>query len=193
MGIDDGSVRMLSSLLVTALSGCVNVLLTNPTWVVVTRMQGILVFASVMATLGLQIILDFVRTLISFVTLFFAFFLEAKLTPKLENAFNLTSEQECWVDHFFDVITNVISLIAALLANVSRIAMKSIWGPFGLWLRVFVGLISLCRTKRCCSLNDEGLTLLEFRVRITSDPFGALENWNPNDCNPCKWFGVRWF
>ncbi|XP_029128662.1 uncharacterized protein LOC109806150 isoform X3 [Cajanus cajan] len=154
MGIDDGSVRMLSSLLVTALSGCVNVLLTNPTWVVVTRMQ--------------------------------------------ENAFNLTSEQECWVvvcaqDHFFDVITNVISLIAALLANVSRIAMKSIWGPFGLWLRVFVGLISLCRTKRCCSLNDEGLTLLEFRVRITSDPFGALENWNPNDCNPCKWFGVRWF
>ncbi|XP_027336075.1 peroxisomal nicotinamide adenine dinucleotide carrier [Abrus precatorius] len=39
MGIGDGSVGMLSSLLVAALSGCVNVLLTNPIWVVVTRMQ----------------------------------------------------------------------------------------------------------------------------------------------------------
>ncbi|XP_059317922.1 peroxisomal nicotinamide adenine dinucleotide carrier [Lycium ferocissimum] len=38
-GIGDGSVGMFSSLLVAALSGCVNVLLTNPIWVVVTRMQ----------------------------------------------------------------------------------------------------------------------------------------------------------
>ncbi|CAL5363578.1 unnamed protein product [Camellia sinensis] len=92
---------------------------------------GILVFASVMATLGLQIILESVRTLISD-----------------DNGFNLTKEQEEWVvgimlsvtfvklvlvlycrsftneivkayaqDHFFDVITNVIGLVAALLAN----------------------------------------------------------------------------
>lgn len=97
------------------------------------RMQplGILVFASVMATLGLQIILESLRTLIY-----------------SDNTFNLTGEQERWVvgimlsvtlvkfllmiycrsfkneivkayaqDHFFDVITNVIGLIAALLAN----------------------------------------------------------------------------
>ncbi|KAF5203265.1 Metal tolerance protein [Thalictrum thalictroides] len=97
------------------------------------RMQplGILVFASVMATLGLQIILESVRTLVSD-----------------EDEFNLTKEQEAWVisimlsvtlvklllcvycrsftneivkayaqDHFFDVITNIIGLIAALLAN----------------------------------------------------------------------------
>ncbi|KAA8539410.1 hypothetical protein F0562_026102 [Nyssa sinensis] len=97
------------------------------------RMQplGILVFASVMATLGLQIILESVRTLISD-----------------DNVFNLTKEQERWVvgimlsvtmvklvlavycrsfaneivkayaqDHFFDVITNVIGLVAVLLAN----------------------------------------------------------------------------
>nr|GMC98237.1 metal tolerance protein 11 isoform X1 [Ipomoea batatas] len=97
------------------------------------RMQplGILVFASVMATLGLQIILESVRTLLS-----------------NDLDFNLTKEQELWVvgimvfvtlvklvlviycrsftneivkayaqDHFFDVITNVIGLIAALLAN----------------------------------------------------------------------------
>ncbi|KAG9453897.1 hypothetical protein H6P81_006801 [Aristolochia fimbriata] len=38
-GIGDGSVGMFSSLIVAALSGCVNVLMTNPIWVVVTRMQ----------------------------------------------------------------------------------------------------------------------------------------------------------
>ncbi|XP_061356713.1 peroxisomal nicotinamide adenine dinucleotide carrier-like [Gastrolobium bilobum] len=39
IGIGDGSVGILASLLVAALSGCVNVLLTNPIWLVVTRMQ----------------------------------------------------------------------------------------------------------------------------------------------------------
>ncbi|CAL9769521.1 unnamed protein product [Musa acuminata subsp. burmannicoides] len=38
-GIGDGSVGMFQSLAVAALAGCVNVLLTNPIWVVVTRMQ----------------------------------------------------------------------------------------------------------------------------------------------------------
>ncbi|XWS66062.1 hypothetical protein CRYUN_Cryun05aG0168100 [Craigia yunnanensis] len=97
------------------------------------RMQplGILVFASVMATLGLQIILESLRTMVSD-----------------EEEFNLTKEQERWVvgimlgvtlvklllmfycrtftneivkayaqDHFFDVITNIIGLVAVLLAN----------------------------------------------------------------------------
>ncbi|KAL4386789.1 hypothetical protein GQ457_09G029140 [Hibiscus cannabinus] len=97
------------------------------------RMQplGILVFASVMATLGLQIILESIRTMVS-----------------NEDEFNLTNDQERWVvgimlgvtlvklllmlycrtftneivkayaqDHFFDVITNIIGLVAVLLAN----------------------------------------------------------------------------
>ncbi|CAN6289940.1 unnamed protein product [Urochloa humidicola] len=38
-GLGDGSVGMLQSLTVAALSGCVNVLITNPIWVAVTRMQ----------------------------------------------------------------------------------------------------------------------------------------------------------
>lgn len=38
-GLGDGSVGMFQSLLVAALSGCLNVLLTNPIWIVVTRMQ----------------------------------------------------------------------------------------------------------------------------------------------------------
>ncbi|XP_062231599.1 metal tolerance protein 5-like isoform X2 [Phragmites australis] len=97
------------------------------------RMQplGILVFASVMATLGLQIILECTRSLVSD-----------------GGEFRLTKGQEKWVvdsmisvtllkvllviycrtftneivkayaqDHFFDVITNVIGLVAALLAD----------------------------------------------------------------------------
>ncbi|KAF3553038.1 hypothetical protein F2Q69_00017648 [Brassica cretica] len=97
------------------------------------RMQplGILVFASVMATLGLQIILESLRTMVS-----------------SQKEFSLTKEQESWVvgimlsvtlvklllvlycrsfsneivkayaqDHFFDVITNIIGLIAVILAN----------------------------------------------------------------------------
>ncbi|XP_047061709.1 metal tolerance protein 5 [Lolium rigidum] len=97
------------------------------------RMQplGILVFASVMATLGLQIILESTRSLISD-----------------GGEFSLTNEQEKWVvdimlsvtlvklalalycrtftneivkayaqDHMFDVMTNIIGLVAALLAN----------------------------------------------------------------------------
>ncbi|URE24945.1 Metal tolerance protein [Musa troglodytarum] len=96
------------------------------------RMQplGILVFASVMATLGLQIILESVRSLMS------------------DGNKSRRKEQETWLvdimlsvtlvklglviycrsftneivkayaqDHFFDVITNVIGLVAALLAN----------------------------------------------------------------------------
>ncbi|EOY18357.1 Cation efflux family protein isoform 3 [Theobroma cacao] len=118
------------------------------------RMQplGILVFASVMATLGLQIILESVQTMISD-----------------EDEFNLTKEQERWVvvimlgvtvvklllvfycrtftneivkayaqDHFFDVITNIIGLVAALLANyiddwidpVGAIIVCKIFSPF---------------------------------------------------------------
>jgi len=97
------------------------------------RMQplGILVFASVMATLGLQIILESTRSLVSD-----------------GGEFSLTNEQEKWVvdimlsvtlvklalalycrtftneivkayaqDHMFDVMTNIIGLVAALLAN----------------------------------------------------------------------------
>ncbi|KAK7359211.1 hypothetical protein VNO77_01161 [Canavalia gladiata] len=65
------------------------------------------------------------------------------------------------------------------------------WGMRSLSKRIFVALISLLGIQSCSSLNDEGLALLKFRQRITSDPFGALENWNPNDCNPCKWLGVH--
>ena len=71
--------------------------------------------------------------------------------------------------------------------------MECICDHFGLWLRIYIGLIYLWGIRQCWSLNDEGIALLEFRIRITRDPYGALENWNPNDSNPCKWLGVHCF
>ena len=69
--------------------------------------------------------------------------------------------------------------------------MGCMFDRFGLWLRIYIGLISLWGIRLCWSLNGEGIALLEFRIRITSDPYGALENWNPNDSDPCKWLGVH--
>ncbi|KAL2340589.1 hypothetical protein Fmac_008529 [Flemingia macrophylla] len=69
--------------------------------------------------------------------------------------------------------------------------MEMRWNTFGFCLRIYICLISMSGIKECLSLNDEGLALLEFRARITYDPYNALANWNPNDCDPCKWFGVH--
>ena len=34
------------------------------------------------------------------------------------------------------------------------------------------------------------MALLAFRDNIKFDPLGALENWSPNDGDPCQWTGV---
>ncbi|KAL5096894.1 hypothetical protein RYX36_001221 [Vicia faba] len=62
---------------------------------------------------------------------------------------------------------------------------------FGFWFWICICFISVWGISECLSLNDEGLALLEVRGRITCDPRLALENWNPNDCDPCNWFGVH--
>ncbi|KAF1867367.1 hypothetical protein Lal_00049796 [Lupinus albus] len=69
--------------------------------------------------------------------------------------------------------------------------MENNWDPSGLWVRICVGMVSFWGIQQCWSLNDEGLALLEFRVRINSDPYGSLANWNPNDCDPCEWSGIH--
>ncbi|KAL2467350.1 Leucine-rich repeat protein kinase family protein [Abeliophyllum distichum] len=61
----------------------------------------------------------------------------------------------------------------------------------GIQLSCLSLLILVLELQACCSLNSEGLALLEFRARVECDPSGALGNWNPNDCDPCTWFGVR--
>lgn len=57
--------------------------------------------------------------------------------------------------------------------------------------KVLYAALMICLLgKDCASVNLEGLALLEFRSRVKSDPYGALENWRPSDSNPCKWTGV---
>ncbi|XP_042450041.1 protein MALE DISCOVERER 2-like [Zingiber officinale] len=57
--------------------------------------------------------------------------------------------------------------------------------------KVLCAALMICLLgKDCASINLEGLALLEFRSRVESDPFGALENWRPSDSIPCKWTGV---
>ncbi|OVA07254.1 Protein kinase domain [Macleaya cordata] len=52
-------------------------------------------------------------------------------------------------------------------------------------------LMVLLQIHKCCSLNLEGLALLEFRASVDSDPNGAFTNWSPNDYDPCMWSGVH--
>ncbi|CAN6831574.1 unnamed protein product [Brassica oleracea] len=94
--------------------------------------QGILVFASVMATLGLQIILESLRTnviqckpcrscLKSFESWVVGIMLSVTLVKLLLvlycRSFSNEIVKAYAQDHFFDVITNIIGLIAVILAN----------------------------------------------------------------------------
>ncbi|BBN00929.1 hypothetical protein MPTK1_2g03190 [Marchantia polymorpha subsp. ruderalis] len=98
------------------------------------RMQplGILVFASVMATLGLQIIYESVSRLIAkdntldlvgdkrdwvVGIMLFATVVKLGLTLYCQSFSNEIVKAYA-LDHFFDVVTNVIGLIAALLASI---------------------------------------------------------------------------
>ncbi|KAL3617027.1 hypothetical protein CASFOL_039421 [Castilleja foliolosa] len=56
---------------------------------------------------------------------------------------------------------------------------------------IFVLLILVSEIHGCWSLNSEGLALLRFRANVDFDPYGALDNWDPNDCDPCLWSGVE--
>jgi len=97
------------------------------------RMQplGILVFASVMATLGLQIILESSRTLISkehsldleesrnwVVGIMVGTTIVKFLLMAYCRSFSDEIVRAYAQDHFFDVVTNLIGLIAAVLASV---------------------------------------------------------------------------
>ncbi|KAF2309541.1 hypothetical protein GH714_003755 [Hevea brasiliensis] len=65
------------------------------------------------------------------------------------------------------------------------------WNANGIRFLCFLVLILGLEIQGYWSLDDEGLILLEFRARVSSDPFGAFANWNSNDNNPCLWSGVH--
>ncbi|XP_038690976.1 protein MALE DISCOVERER 2-like isoform X2 [Tripterygium wilfordii] len=64
------------------------------------------------------------------------------------------------------------------------------WKPIVFQFQCFFFLILGLDIQGSRALNDEGLVLLEFRARVTSDPSNAFANWDTNDSNPCSWLGV---
>ena len=36
-----------------------------------------------------------------------------------------------------------------------------------------------------------GAALLKFQSRVEEDPHSAMAGWNPRDCDPCSWDGIR--
>ncbi|XP_052183464.1 protein MALE DISCOVERER 2-like [Diospyros lotus] len=69
-------------------------------------------------------------------------------------------------------------------------AMGVRWNTHGIQLSCFAILILVLAIQGCSSLNYEGLALLELYARVNYDPYGAFANWNPDDNDPCMWFGV---
>ncbi|GER31797.1 leucine-rich repeat protein kinase family protein [Striga asiatica] len=55
----------------------------------------------------------------------------------------------------------------------------------------FVLLILVLEIHGCWSINSEGLALLRFQATVAFDPYGALADWVPDDCDPCLWSGVE--
>lgn len=70
-------------------------------------------------------------------------------------------------------------------------AMGGRWNTYGIKLSYLALLIIILDIRSCCSLNSEGLALLRFRVKVDSDPYGVLEDWNSDHCDPCLWSGVQ--
>ncbi|KAG5517061.1 hypothetical protein RHGRI_037717 [Rhododendron griersonianum] len=70
-------------------------------------------------------------------------------------------------------------------------AMGFRWNTCGNKLSTFAILILVLGVQGCWSINSEGLALLEFRGRVAYDPYGAFDNWNPEDNDPCMWLGVH--
>lgn len=40
-------------------------------------------------------------------------------------------------------------------------------------------------------MGSVGLALWAFRAQVTSDPHAALDDWNPNENDPCRWSRVH--
>ncbi|XP_022140198.1 protein MALE DISCOVERER 2-like [Momordica charantia] len=65
------------------------------------------------------------------------------------------------------------------------------WIPIRFRFSSFIAFVVVFGIKLCFSLNDEGLALLAFRAQVTSDPRGALIDWNLEENDPCRWSGVH--
>ncbi|XP_071736141.1 protein MALE DISCOVERER 2-like [Rutidosis leptorrhynchoides] len=64
------------------------------------------------------------------------------------------------------------------------------WTTYKIQYSCFPILILLL-AHGCSSLNLEGAALLDFKERISYDPYGAFKNWNADDYDPCSWSHVE--
>ncbi|KAG8385433.1 hypothetical protein BUALT_Bualt03G0044800 [Buddleja alternifolia] len=69
-------------------------------------------------------------------------------------------------------------------------AMGIKWTSYGVHSSCIAFFVLVLQIHGCLSLNAEGLALFQFRAKVDFDPYGALANWNPDDCDPCMWCGV---
>lgn len=57
--------------------------------------------------------------------------------------------------------------------------------------RLWALLLLLLPNDDASALSSEGWALVRFRSGIEDDPSNALVNWNADDEDPCRWFGIR--
>ncbi|KAL9255954.1 MALE DISCOVERER 1-like protein [Drosera capensis] len=84
-----------------------------------------------------------------------------------------------------------MSFLSFLQHRLVEKSMGGRWNTCGLQFICFVVLFLTSGLRGCSSLNLEGLHLLKFRGRVYLDPHNAFASWNPDDGDPCMWFGVH--
>ncbi|GMH30466.1 hypothetical protein Nepgr_032309 [Nepenthes gracilis] len=84
-----------------------------------------------------------------------------------------------------------MSFISPPLNPLVEQAMGGRWNAMGFQFICYMILFFSSGLRDCSSLNVQGLNLLKFRERVRFDPYNAFESWNPDDENPCIWFGVH--
>ncbi|GAB4827084.1 hypothetical protein Ancab_033967 [Ancistrocladus abbreviatus] len=84
-----------------------------------------------------------------------------------------------------------MSFLSSPLQCLVERTMRGRWNTFGFQFICFMVLFLSSRLRGCSALNLEGLHLLKFRAKVGYDPYNAFASWNPDDDDPCIWFGVH--
>ncbi|KAK8494532.1 hypothetical protein V6N12_034692 [Hibiscus sabdariffa] len=77
------------------------------------------------------------------------------------------------------------------LQHLIHIAMGGKWNSVGFYFLSLLLLVPSFIIQESLAITTDGSSLLEFRARIGSDPYGAFASWNSNDTTPCLWFGIH--
>lgn len=83
-----------------------------------------------------------------------------------------------------------MSFVAPPFQQFVEQAMGGRWNTCKFQFICFVVLILGSGLRGSSSLNLEGSILLKLRARVDLDPYNSLASWDPEDRDPCNWFGV---